>query len=114
MDELLVGVAFRAMPFVFAAIGMVLIGWLLRTRLPSEITTEVLDALSETEALPASAICQRAPLAAFRIDPRTVAHVLDELCREGRVVRWYDYADDRESRMAVYRRVKRGSIASRQ
>jgi hypothetical protein len=112
MDDLIVGILFRVTPFVLAAVGILLIGWLLRTRLPAEITTEVLDSLSETEALPAATICTRAPLSSLHIDPRTVARVLDELCRDGRVVRWYDGAAG-EAGLAVYRRVGRGPSGDR-
>ena len=111
MDDQGVGLVLRAFPFVIIGAGMLLVGWLLRTRLPSEIESEVLAALSDTEALPISVIRQRAPLASLQVDLHTVSVVLENLRREGLVARWYD-PSARTPAEPVYRRIgQRGTKA---
>jgi hypothetical protein len=106
MDDHVIGLVLRTFPFVIIGGGMLMVGWLLRTRLASEIETEVLAALSDTEALPVSVIRQRAPLAGLQVDINTLRVALENLCRDGRVVRWYD-GDGHGPAQPVYRRISR-------
>jgi len=53
----------RYAPFLFVIAGVGLVIWLSRQRLPFELQPDILAALSHTEALPASTIRQRPPLA---------------------------------------------------
>jgi hypothetical protein len=106
MDDHLVGLVLRSLPFAIFGGGLLVVGWLLRTRLASEIENEVLEALSETEALPPSVIRQRAPLASLQVDVNTLLVALENLRREGRVVRWYD-RDGHGPAQPVYRRIGR-------
>jgi hypothetical protein len=101
-------VALRYAPFLFVIVGIGLVLWLARQRLPNELHSDVLAALSETEALPTATIRQRPPLVYQHIDTETLVAVLDHLCRDGQVVRWYEQLDPPGSgaeRQAVYRRV---------
>ena len=106
----------RYAPFLFAIVGVGLVIWLAGQRLPNELQPDVLAALSDTEALPTSTIRQRPPLAYQNVDVKTLAAVLDRLCSDGLVVRWYEVVEvtgSRKSkpgeRQAVYRRVSSGS-----
>ena len=69
--------------------------WLARQRLPFEMQPDILAALSDTEALPTSTIRQRPPLAYQDVDVKTLASVLERLCNDGLVVRWYEDTDAR-------------------
>jgi hypothetical protein len=91
-----------AFPLVLAGAGLGFIWWTARTRFPAELEGEVLEALSEREALPLRTICSRAPLAGRSVDPTTVASALEHLRQTGRAVRWYAPDADQE---VVYRRV---------
>jgi hypothetical protein len=106
MDDHLVGLVLRSLPFAIFGGGLLVVGWLLRTRLASEIEDEVLAALSETEALPPSVIRQRAPLASLQVDINTLVVALENLRREGRVTRWYDRAGQGPAQ-PLYRRISR-------
>jgi hypothetical protein len=78
--------------------------------LPFELQPDILAALSETEALPTATIRQRPPLAYQDVDVKTLAGVLERLCNDGLVVRWYEDVDaPGRERQAVYRRVSSGS-----
>jgi hypothetical protein len=87
--------------FVFAGLSVVL--WLARQRLPAEIQPDVLEALSESEALSPRVIRERPPLAHQNIDLKLLETVLEHLCSAGQVVRWYESVGS--ERQAVYRRV---------
>ena len=80
----------RYAPIVFVVAGIALVLWLQRQRLPHEWQPDVLDALSETEALPSAAIRDRPPLAHQELDLRTLETVLDHLCKNGQAIRWYE------------------------
>jgi hypothetical protein len=102
----------RYAPFLFVIVGVGLVMWLSRQRLPHELLPDVLAALSDTEALPTWTIRQRPPLAYQDVDIKTLIVVLDRLCNDGLVVRWYEAVDAPGSgatsgleRQAVYRRV---------
>jgi hypothetical protein len=82
--------ALRYAPIVFVIVGLGLVMWLQRQRLPQEWQPDVLDALSETEALPPTAIRDRPPLAHQDLDLRTLESVLEVLCHTGQAVRWYE------------------------
>ncbi len=102
----------RYAPIVFVIVGVGFVVWLARQRLPFELQPDILAALSDTEALPTSTIRQRPPLAYQDVDIKTLASVLERLCNDGLVVRWYEVVEapgpgstlPRE-RQAVYRRV---------
>jgi len=102
----------RYAPFLFAIVGIGLVMWLARQRLPFELQPDVLAALSDTEALPTATIRQRPPLVYQEIDSKTLVEVLERLCSDGLVVRWYEPVDAPGAgstrpaeRQAVYRRV---------
>ncbi len=108
----------RYAPFLFVIVGIGLVIWLAGYRLPHELQPDVLAALSDTEALPTSTIRQRPPLVYQNVDVKTLAAVLDSLCTDGLVVRWYEVVEVTGSsliksspgeRQAVYRRVSSGS-----
>ena len=66
--------------------------------------------VTDSEALPTSTIRQRPPLAYQDVDIKTLAGVLERLCTDGLVVRWYEDADaPGRERQAVYRRVSSDS-----
>jgi hypothetical protein len=99
----------RYAPIVFVVVGVGFVVWLARQRLPFELQPDILAALSDTEALPTATIRQRPPLAYQDIDPRTLADVLERMCNDGLVVRWYEVVDEAgRERQAVYRRVSVG------
>jgi hypothetical protein len=105
MDDPLLAIL-RYAPIVFVIAGVGFVVWLARQRLPFELQPDILAALSDTEALPTSAIRQRPPLAYQNVDTKTLAQVLERLCNDGLVVRWYEVADEAgRERQAVYRRV---------
>src|SRR5712664_4226067 len=96
----------RYAPIVFVVFGVGFVVWLARQRLPFELQPDILAALSDTEALPAKTILERPPLAYQNVDLKTLAAVLERMCNDGLVVRWYeDVADPGRERQAVYRRV---------
>jgi hypothetical protein len=102
----------RYAPFLFVIVGVGLVMWLSRQRLPFELQPDVLAALSDTEALPTASIRQRPPLAHQEIDSKTLVEVLERLCSDGLVVRWYEVVDapgpgstPQPQRQAVYRRI---------
>jgi hypothetical protein len=101
--------ALRYAPILFVVVGLGLVLWLQRQRLPHEWQPDVLDALSETEALPPTAIRDRPPLAHQDLDLRTLESVLEVLCHTGQAVRWYEEVaatpDGPPFRQPVYRRV---------
>jgi hypothetical protein len=106
----------RYAPIVFVVLGVGFVVWLARQRLPFELQPDILEALSDTEALPAAAIRQRPPLAYQDVDIKTLAAVLERLSNDGLVVRWYEVVEaaassnaPRGERQAVYRRVNSGS-----
>jgi hypothetical protein len=109
--------ALRYAPLLFAVAGVLVVIWLLRVRLPYELQPDVLAAVSETNALPASKIRQRPPLSHQDIDIGTLVTVLEDLRTAGVLVRWYEVVDVpgpsntvRRERQAVYRRVS-GMVA---
>lgn len=87
-DALLMMLRYAPIVFVVAGIGLVM--WLSRQRMPHEWQADVLEALSDTEALPSTVIRDRAPLAHQELDLRTLETVLETLCTSGQVVRWYE------------------------
>jgi len=96
----------RYAPIAFVVVGVGFVMWLARQRLPFELQPDILAALSDTEALPTATIRQRPPLAYQNIDSKTLVAVLDGLCNDGLVVRWYEDPDvPGRERQAVYRRV---------
>jgi hypothetical protein len=96
----------RYAPIVFVIFGVGFVVWLARQRLPFEMQPDILAALSDTEALPTSTIRQRPPLAYQDVDAKTLTSVLERLCNDGLVVRWYvDVDAPGRERQAVYRRV---------
>ena len=95
----------RYAPIVFVILGVGFVVWLARQRLPFELQPDVLAALSDTEALPTSTIRQRPPLAYQDVDLKTLVGVLERMCNDGLVVRWYEDSDAPGARQAVYRRV---------
>jgi hypothetical protein len=106
----------RYAPILFVVFGVGFVVWLARQRLPFELQPDILAALSDTEALPASTIRQRPPLAYQDVDIKTLASVLDGLCNDGLVVRWYEVVEvpasgntSQRERQAVYRRVSADS-----
>jgi hypothetical protein len=103
----------RYAPIVFVVLGVGFVVWLARQRLPFELQPDILAALSDTEALPAKTILERPPLAYQNVDLKTLAAVLERMCNDGLVVRWYeDVADPGRERQAVYRRVSAESASS--
>jgi hypothetical protein len=95
----------RYAPIVFVIAGIGLVMWLSRQRMPHEWQSDVLEALSDTEALPPTAIRDRAPLAHQDLDLHTLESVLDALCTQGQAVRWYQPAADDGRPRPVYRRI---------
>jgi hypothetical protein len=110
MDDPLLAIL-RYAPIVFVICGVGFVVWLARQRLPFELQPDILASLSDTEALPATTILQRPPLAYQNVDLKTLAAVLERMCNAGLVVRWYQDVDGRE-RQAVYRRVAAASASS--
>jgi hypothetical protein len=106
MDDPLMAIL-RYAPIVFVILGVGFVVWLARQRLPFELQPDILAALSDTEALPTSTIRQRPPLAYQDVDVKTLATVLERMCTDGLVVRWYEEVVDApgRARQAVYRRV---------
>jgi hypothetical protein len=108
----------RYAPIVFVVVGVGFVVWLARQRLPFELQPDILAAMSDTEALPASTIRQRPPLTYQDIDPKTLAVVLERMCNDGLVVRWYEVVEPpapdgtQSQRQAVYRRVSAASTPS--
>src|ERR1700738_2115533 len=92
----------RYVPIAFVVLGVGFVVWLARQRLPFELQPDILAALSDTEALSAEMIRQRPTLAYLNVDRKTLADVLERLCNDGLVVRWYEGVD--RERQAVYRR----------
>ena len=93
-------------PSFFVVFGVGFVVWLARQRLPFELQPDILEALSHTEALPAATIRQRPPLAYQDADIKTLSSVLERMCTDGLVVRWYeDIGASGRERQAVYRRV---------
>jgi hypothetical protein len=100
----------RYAPILFVVLGVGFVVWLARQRLPFELQPDILAALSDTEALPTATIRQRPPLAYQDVDVKTLASVLERLCHDGLVVRWYvDSEAGGRERQAVYRRVSADS-----
>ena len=102
----------RYAPLLFVIAGILVVVWLSRHPLPVDLRGDVLAALSDTEALPAWAIRQRPPLAYQDVDLDTLDLVLQHLCNDGLVVRWYEAVEvprsgdsARRDRQAVYRRI---------
>jgi hypothetical protein len=97
----------RYAPIVFVVLGVGFVVWLARQRLPFELQPDILAALSDTEALPAKTILERPPLAYQNVDLKTLAAVLERMCTDGLVVRWYeqDTEGPHRERQVVYRRV---------
>src|SRR5207253_4694451 len=106
MDDPVLAVL-RYAPIVFVVVGVGFVVWLARQRLPFELQPDILAALSDTEALPTSTIRQRPPLAYQDVDVKTLNIVLERMCTDGLVVRWYeqDVEAPGKERQAVYRRV---------
>jgi len=102
-DDPLLGIL-RYAPILFVVLGVGFVWWLARQRLPFELQPDILAALSDTEALPTATIRQRPPLAYQDVDVKTLVSVLERMCNDGLVVRWYEVVDGRD-RQAVYRRV---------
>ena len=95
----------RYFPILFVVAGVLVVVWFSRQRLPHELESDVLAALSETEALTPMTIRQRPPLDYQDVDVRLIERVLERLCMSGLAVRWYDTSNTSE-RCAVYRRVR--------
>jgi hypothetical protein len=97
----------RYAPLFFILAGVLVVAWLSRQRTVHDIQPDVLAALSETEALPASTIRRRPPLEHQNVDRETLNRALEELCGAGLVVRWYESSEATSAgpRQAVYRRV---------
>jgi hypothetical protein len=110
MDDPLLAVL-RYVPIAFVVLGVGFVVWLARQRLPFELQPDILAALSDTEALPARTILQRPPLAYQNVDLKTLATVLERMCNDGLVVRWYEDVPGHE-RQAVYRRVSAAFTSS--
>jgi hypothetical protein len=91
-----------AFPLLLLVIGGGFIWWTSRMRFPAEVESDVLEALSEREALPLRVICRRVGGQGEGVDPRTVASALEHLRQTGRAVRWYDGEAEQD---IVYRRV---------
>src|SRR5712692_2524497 len=83
----------RYAPFLFVIAGVGLVIWLSRQRLPFELQPDILAALSNTEALPASTIPPPPPLSYQNVDIKTLASVLERMCNDGLVVRWYEVVE---------------------
>src|SRR6266849_861101 len=113
MDDPLLAVL-RYAPIVFVVFGVGFVVWLSRQRLPFELQPDILAALSDTEALTAATILQRPPLAYQNVDLKTLAAVLERMCNDGLVVRWYEQDAEApgQERQAVYRRVSTQSASS--
>src|SRR5437879_4862207 len=92
MDDPILAVL-RYAPIVFVVLGVGFVVWLARQRLPFELQPDILAALSDTEALPAWTIRQRPPLAYQDVDLKTLASVLERMCHDGLVVRWYEVVE---------------------
>jgi len=101
----------RYVPIAFVLLGVGFVVWLARQRLPFELQPDILAALSDTEALPAKTILERPPLAYQNVDLKTLATVLERMCNDGLVVRWYEDVAGHE-RQAVYRRVSAASTST--
>jgi hypothetical protein len=100
-------------PIFFAVVGVLVVIWHSRQRLPDELQPDVLAALSETEALSPASIRQRPPLDYQDVDLRTLETVLEYLCSTGQAVRWFEVVDgtgevpgSARGRQVVYRRIK--------
>src|SRR5437879_2746246 len=102
----------RYVPILFVVLGVGFVVWLARQRLPFELQPDILAALSDTEALPAQTILERPPLAYQNVDLKTLAAVLERMCNDGLVVRWYEDKESGRERQAVYRRVSAESASS--
>jgi hypothetical protein len=99
--------AVRFAPIFFAIVGVLVVIWQSRQRLPAELQPDVLAALSETEALSPATIRRRPPLDYQDVDLRTLETVLEHLCRAGLAVRWFEVVDGAAGeRQVVYRRIK--------
>src|SRR5262245_45217306 len=83
----------RFAPLVFIFGGLMAVWWLSRERSSDELQPDVLAAMSEAEALPAREIRARPPLDRTNIEVDALVRVLDELCRAGLAVRWYETID---------------------
>jgi hypothetical protein len=101
-DDLFLSVV-RYVPMVFVVAGVALVVWLSRQRMPYELRPDVLEALSPTEPLPPTKIRDRPPLAHQEVDLKVLIKVLEQMCSEGEVVRWYE--NNESGRYVVYRRV---------
>ena len=99
LDDPLLSVA-AVFPLALALVGGGFVWWAARTRFPADadVESDVLEALSEREALPLRVICHRASL-----DPTTAASALEHLRQTGRAVRWYDRRAEEQE--VVYRKV---------
>jgi|SRR5215831_1423197 hypothetical protein len=101
MDDLLFFLA-AFFPPLLAATGVGFVWHVARMRTPADVEQDVLAAVSERDALPIALICKRPPLAGRPLDPRVVHFTLEQLRREGRLVRWYSHEHEDQ---AVYRRI---------
>lgn len=102
-DLFLAFVRYCPFAFVFGGIGVVM--WLSRQRLPYELQPDLLAALSDTEALPPTAIRSRPPLAQQDVDMQDLVRLLEELRANGQVVRWSVRANGQSE--TVYRKISR-------
>jgi hypothetical protein len=103
MDDPLLAIA-AVFPLALAGVGLGFTWYSWRTPTPADVESDVLAALSVSEALPIALICRRPPLAGTRVHPDVVRFTLEHLRRSGRAVRWYA-GDLDQTREAVYRRV---------
>jgi hypothetical protein len=107
MVEFLLAKLLQLYPVALGLGGLGLVVWLSRAPRPADLRADVLAALSTIEPLPPRRILGLPPLAGRKVDVPTLTRVLDELCREGAVVRWYEAldADAGHTRRVVYRRI---------